>query len=164
MYKGKTPLALASFATLAIALLPTTSASASSDQICLNCDTRPTLSVADDTQIEDTNTFLHFVVRRRGDSLGIATVQFQTADNTAIGGTRCFSPQGVPLADYQLRSGTLTFGPGEVTKSISVLVCHDRVNEGDDETLFLNLSSPTGARIVDGQAVGTIIGSEALEP
>ncbi len=163
MFKGKSPLALASVATLAIALLPTTSASAASDPICLNCDARPTLSVADDTQIEDTNTFLHFVVRRRGDSLGIATVQFQTADNTAIGGTRCFTPQGVPLADYVLRSGTLTFGPGDAAKSISVQVCNDHVNEGAGEALFLNLSAPTGARIVDGQAVGTIIGSETLE-
>jgi Calx-beta domain len=73
------------------------------------------------------------------------TVQYQTADGTAAAGS-----------DYVARGGTLTFGPGETSKTVSVTVNGDSAVEGD-ETFFLDLSSPVNATILDGRGVGTII-------
>ena len=80
----------------------------------------------------------------------IMRVNFNTADNTAAAGS-----------DYVSNSGTLVFNPGETTKTITVLVNGDTVNEAD-ETFFVNLSSPFNATIADGQGVGTIANDDAL--
>ena len=72
------------------------------------------------------------------------TVHFSTADGTAVAGS-----------DYQAVSGTLTFAPGETSKSISVLVNGDRVVEWD-ETFFVNLTGATNATIADGEGLGII--------
>jgi hypothetical protein len=54
--------------------------------------------------------------------------------------------------DYVATSGTLTFNPGEVTKSIAVQVVGDNIDE-IEETYVVNLSNPTNATI--GAALGT---------
>jgi Calx-beta domain/FG-GAP-like repeat len=61
--------------------------------------------------------------------------------------------------DYQAASGTLTFGPGETSKTITVQVNGDRVGEAN-ETFFVVLSNPTNAMIADGSGQGTIIDDE----
>jgi hypothetical protein len=63
--------------------------------------------------------------------------------------------------DYQAAGGTLTFAPGETTKTITVLVNGDRLGEPAtwyfyDETFNVNLSQAVGAVIADSQGVGTI--------
>ena len=70
------------------------------------------------------------------------TVAYATADGTATAGS-----------DYQAASGTLTFAPGETSKTITVLVNGDRLGE-PNETFLVNLSGPTNATIADGQGVG----------
>jgi large repetitive protein len=74
------------------------------------------------------------------------TINFATADGTAraSGG------------DYLSTSGTLTFAPGETTKTITVLVKGDRKKEAT-ETFYVNLFGATDALIADGQGVGTIL-------
>src|SRR4029077_13507830 len=72
------------------------------------------------------------------------TVNYSTANGTATAGS-----------DYQATSGTLTFAPGETSKTVTVQVIGDRLAEAN-ETFFVNLSSPTNAVITDGQGVGTI--------
>ena len=62
-------------------------------------------------------------------------------------------------SDYQAASGTLTFAPGETSKTITVLVNGDRLGE-PNETFSVNLDSPTNATIADGQGVGTILDDE----
>ena len=57
----------------------------------------------------------------------VVTVSYATTDGTAA------SP-----ADYTASSGTLTFAAGEVTKTISVSVAGDTVDE-PDETFAVNL-------------------------
>ena len=77
------------------------------------------------------------------------TVAFATANGTATAGS-----------DYQAASGTVTFAPGETTKTVTVLVNGDRVGE-PNETFLVNLSGATGgAVIIDGQGVGTIVDDE----
>ena len=73
------------------------------------------------------------------------TVQYATADGTAT----------VVGRDYNAKSGTLTFLPGQTSKMIAVSVRGDRTREAD-ETFFLKLLSSQGATIDDGQGLGTI--------
>ena len=72
------------------------------------------------------------------------TVDYATAGGTAQEGT-----------DYTATSGTLTFAPGEDSKTIPVPTLEDEIDE-ENETFTLNLSNPDGATIQDGTATGTI--------
>jgi uncharacterized repeat protein (TIGR01451 family) len=72
------------------------------------------------------------------------TVDYVTADGTATMGS-----------DYQPASGTLTFNPNETSKSITVLVNGDTLDE-PGETFNVNLSNPTNATVADAQGLGTI--------
>jgi probable HAF family extracellular repeat protein len=76
------------------------------------------------------------------------TVAFGTANGTATAGD-----------DYQAAAGTVTFAPGETTKTVSVAVNGDRVGE-PNEAFLVNLSSATNAQIGDGQGTGTILDDE----
>ncbi|HSH17074.1 MAG TPA: Calx-beta domain-containing protein, partial [Verrucomicrobiae bacterium] len=71
-------------------------------------------------------------VLRRGSLLGTATV-----DYLSLGGT------ATPNTDYEPVIGTLTFGPGEASKSILIPVFEDVLIEGN-ETVQLELANPTG--------------------
>ena len=51
--------------------------------------------------------------------------------------------------------GTLTFAPGETTKTVTVAVVGDTVNE-PNEAFTVNLSGPTNATVSDAQGQGTI--------
>ena len=75
----------------------------------------------------------------------VITVSFGTANGTATAGS-----------DYVATSGTITFNPGETSKSIPVQVSGDNIDEVD-ETYFVNLSNPTNATISRAQGVGTIL-------
>lgn len=61
-----------------------------------------------------------------------------------------------PGVDYTPVSGTLTFPPGTSSRTVSVPLLGDVLDEGD-ETLILTLSAPAGARLADGVALGTIL-------
>ena len=52
-------------------------------------------------------------------------------------------------------NGTLNFAPGQTSKTVTVLVNGDLLDEGS-ETFFLNLTNPVNATISDGQGLGTI--------
>src|SRR5437016_5529813 len=61
------------------------------------------------------------------------TVTFATANGTASAGS-----------DYTAASGTLTFAPGQLSQTVTVLVNGDRLGE-PNETFFVNLSAaPNG--------------------
>lgn len=75
------------------------------------------------------------------------TVRFGTANGTAKAGRS---------GDYTATSGTLTFNPGETSKTVSVAIRNDSLVE-PDETFFVNLSRASGATIAVGRGVGTIL-------
>ena len=79
------------------------------------------------------------------------TVHYQTQDDTAIAGS-----------DYLPAAGTLTFAPGEASKDVVVDVMGDTLSE-PTETFRMALSQPSGAGIVGGVAVGTIV-KDSAEP
>lgn len=78
------------------------------------------------------------------------TIEYSTADGTATAGT-----------DYIAANGTLIFNPGEIEKSITVVVSGDTADELD-ETIQLNLSNAINATLTDNQAVGTIKNDERV--
>ena len=117
-------------------------------------DWRPALSVADARADEGANAAVAFEVSldRAFTTAGHSvTVDYATADGTAKAGE-----------DYTAASGTLTFAAGETAKTVSVAVLDDAVDEGE-ETFTLRLSNATGARIADGEAVGTIANEDPLQ-
>lgn len=82
-----------------------------------------------------------------------ATIDFTTADDTAVAGS-----------DYDLIAGTLTYAPGETSKTVVVSVHGDTASEAN-ETFVLNLSNAVDATgdpltMPDAQFVGTILNDE----
>jgi hypothetical protein len=86
-----------------------------------------------------------FTVTLSAPSTVPVTVSYATADGTAK----------VSDNDYTAASGTLTFAPGQTSKTIIVLVNGDRRREGN-ETFFVELVDAVFATIADGQGIGTI--------
>jgi hypothetical protein len=85
----------------------------------------------------------------RGSTAAPATVNFATSDGTAVAGTH-----------YTATSGTLTFDPGESSKTFTVaLIDNTRINA--DRTVNLKLSSPTGGLLGSpATAVLTIVNDD----
>ncbi|MET0623452.1 MAG: TIGR03118 family protein [Pyrinomonadaceae bacterium] len=79
------------------------------------------------------------MVTRSGDASGTATVNYNTSEMSA--GARASQK-----SDYEIALGTLTFAPGETSKTFRLLVVDDRIFEGD-ESVPLTLSNPTGAGV-----------------
>ncbi len=110
----------------------------------------PGLSVADAEVDEGPDATLSFQVTLSRAASGSVAVDWATADGTATAGQ-----------DYTAARGTLTFASGETSQTVTVTVLDDAHNEGT-ETLTLTLSNPSGARITDGTATGTIINSDPM--
>jgi hypothetical protein len=58
-------------------------------------------------------------------------------------------------ADYSERSGTGTIPAGQLSTTLTIPTLEDQTDE-PDESFALNVSSPTGATIADGQGLATI--------
>jgi hypothetical protein len=76
-------------------------------------------------------------------------VNFATANGSAVSGS-----------DYTATSGTLTFSPGQTSKTVTLTVIGDLVNEGD-ETFSVNLTSPVGGAITRAQGLVLIRDDDA---
>ena len=115
-------------------------------------DPAPSLTINDQNLTEgDAGTAnMTFTVTASAVSAKTMTVAFATADGTAT------SP-----ADYSLSTGTLTFNPGQLTRTFTVPIAGDTRDEFD-ETFVADLSSPVNATIADGQGVGTIVDNDPL--
>ena len=82
-----------------------------------------------------------------------------TVDYSVTGGT------ALALRDYEAIGGTLTFLPGETTKTITVNTIQDTVYEGD-ETINLTLSNPSTGTVLGNiySVVLTIIDNDVYIP
>ena len=109
------------------------------------------LSVADAAVKEGPGAELAFAVTLDRARHAAVTVDYATHDGTATAGE-----------DYTAASGTLSFRAGETAKTVRVRVLDDAHDEGT-ETMTLRLSNPQGARIADGEAVGTIENSDPAQ-
>ena len=111
-----------------------------------------TLSVADAEVREGPDATLDFVVTLSRNRHEATTVDYGTSDGTATAG-----------ADYTAASGTLTFAAGETSKTVSVAVLDDALDEGS-ETLTLTLTNPepSSVRLADAEATGTIRNTDKM--
>jgi Calx-beta domain/Bacterial cadherin-like domain len=91
-----------------------------------------------------------FTVRLSAAPGQTVTVDYASADGSATAGS-----------DYTAVADTLTFGPTETVKTVTVTVAGDLEPEGD-ETFSLLLSNAVGALIADGAAVGTVSNDDTL--
>ena len=112
----------------------------------------PGLSVADATVTEAAGATMDFAVTMSRASASTVTVDYATSDGTATAGS-----------DYTSTSGTLDFAAGETSKTVSVPVLDDAIDDGG-ETFTLTLSNPSGgnAYLADATATGTIENSDPM--
>ncbi len=117
-------------------------------------DATPTLSI-DDVSLSEGNSgtsSFDFTVSLSAASALTVTVVYATADDTAT----------TADGDYAAVAGTtLTFNPGDTSKTASVQVNGDTRHEAN-ETFLVNLSSPSNATLSDGQGTGTINNDDAV--
>jgi hypothetical protein len=110
----------------------------------------PALNVSDTTVSEGHagTAVVSFTVRLSSASTQPVTVAYATGNGTATAGS-----------DYQAVSGTVTFAPGETSKTLTVPISGDRLVE-PNETFVVNLREAANAVIADGQGVGAILDDE----
>ncbi len=118
----------------------------------LDDDTPPQLSVNNVTVTEPPSgsVMANFRVSMSHTWDQPVTFHYQSAPGTAQAGL-----------DYLSISGDGTVPVGSLETTVSVEVLADTIDE-DDETFFLNLSTPGNATILDGQGQGTIVDSAQL--
>src|SRR5262249_10983592 len=80
------------------------------------------------------------------------TVQFATGGRPATAGRS----RSHARVEHLTAGGTLTFNPGETSKTIAITICGDTTSEGN-ETFVLTLSNPTNATLGTTSATGTIV-------
>jgi ELWxxDGT repeat protein len=102
----------------------------------------PRLSISDVRVAEGGPT--QFTISLTSPAKQSVTVDYATSDGTARAG-----------ADYDAAAGTLTFAPGETTKSVEVGVRGDLVDEGNED-FFVTLRNPSGATIAKREGFAVI--------
>ncbi|WP_256701822.1 immunoglobulin-like domain-containing protein [Aeromonas sp. RU39B] len=116
------------------------------DGVITDADSAPVLSVSSAQVIEGGD--LMFTVSRNGDAQAAQSVKFATLDGSANS------------SDYTAASGSLTFNPGEMSKTVTVHTTADTLFEGN-ENLYLTLSQPNFGSVAQGKAMGTIIDDDS---
>ena len=114
-------------------------------------DTDPPVSV-DDVSVTEGDAGVSqatFTVSLAGSSFKTVTVDYATLDDSAV-----------EPGDYTAKSGTLTFTPGQTTKTVVVDVAGDTLDE-DDEAFEVSLSNPVNTTLADGPGIGTIEDNDA---
>lgn len=115
----------------------------------VNDDAQITVADTSVTEGNDGTANLAFTVKLSAAASGPVTVAYATSNGTARAGQ-----------DYVAQTGTLIFAAGEMSKVVNVRVTGDTAIEGN-ETVRLTLSSPVGAAIKDGYAIGTIVNDDS---
>jgi hypothetical protein len=106
----------------------------------------PILSIsAPQTVVEGQSTSVTYTVTMSAASPLAVSVAYATANGTATAGS-----------DYTASSGTLSFAPGEISKTITINLPNDTINE-PDETFSLSLSAPTNATLGSPSSVITTL-------
>ena len=125
----------------------------------LHTDVTVTVNVADvvepgirvsDAEADEGDGVLRFRVTLSEPSTAPVTVNYATADATALAGQ-----------DYESGSGELEFAPGETEKVVEVTIIDDLV-EDSGETVTLRLSAAVGGYLENAEGVGTILNSETV--
>jgi hypothetical protein len=111
-------------------------------------DDEPRISISDVTKMEGNSgtTLFVFTVSLSAAYDAPVTVNFATSDDKAKTSDH----------DYQAQSGTLTFAPGETTKTITIVVYGDTKKE-PKETFYLDLFGiSSNSLFTKNRGIGTI--------
>lgn len=104
------------------------------------------ISDASLTEGNSGSTQMSFIVSRSFMTSTTYTVDYETADNSALSGL-----------DYTTVSNTLTFNAATMTQTVNVAILGDTLDEFD-ETFDVTLSNPSGAsQLGDATGTGTIL-------
>jgi predicted extracellular nuclease len=117
-----------------------------------NDDVAPQVSIGDATVVEGNKgvSYLTFTVSLDHPAADAVSVDWTTANGTALSGS-----------DYLATGGSITFAPGETSKTVAVPVIGDSVAEAN-ETLTVTLSNVSGGTIADGSGAGTIVNDDLV--
>ena len=102
---------------------------------------------SDSFTINEGSGHLEVTITRQGDASGTATVNYSTFDffpPNSPTPAPTVTPHGSQKSDYEIAEGTVSFAPGETSKTFTILLVNDNFVEGD-EKVDLFLSNPTGA-------------------
>ena len=127
------------------------------------------LSIADAEAREDADpSEMVFTVSLGQPAAEEVTVDVATKDGTATSHGVVWISSMNGLADlgkdFEAKRETLTFAAGEQTKQFTVTLLDDLWDEPDPETFTVELSNPTGARLQDRTATGSIWDNETPMP
>ena len=112
-----------------------------------NDSPEPELSIAD-VMLNEGDGTAGFTVTLNLASGATVTVDYATSDGSALAGS-----------DYTATSGTLSFAPGEISKTIEVTVTDDSLGEGDED-FKVTLSNAVNANMAADEATATIDDNE----
>jgi hypothetical protein len=116
-------------------------------------DNEPRISITDVTKGEgrrNKKTLFTFTVKLLVPYDQPVTVSFQTVKDTATTGDN----------DYVARTGTITFAPGETTKTISIEVKGDSTRESN-EYFYVDLFGNSSNSVLDKmRGIGTILNDD----
>ena len=124
-------------------------ASAAATGTIADNDAMPELTVDDARAAEDADVMV-FTVSLNAPSALQVTVDYASSDGSATAGE-----------DYNAAEGSLSFMPGDVERTISVMLTEDTMYEGD-ETFALTLDNPENAGLASAAATGTIADNDAM--
>lgn len=102
------------------------------------------VSVDNATPIDKTSTSITFTISRSSNVTTPATINYSTANGSAVAGQ-----------DFSGTSGTLTFAPGETSKSVTVTILANSNIEGAENFSF-SISAGSGAFVTSGSVGITI--------
>ena len=116
-------------------------------------DDEPRISISDVTKAEGKKgqtTLFTFTVTRSAAYDQAVTMSFRTVDGTAATGD----------SDYVAKTGTLTFAPGETTKTITIEVKGDSKREAN-EYFYLDLfGNSSNSLFTKNRGLGTILNDD----
>ncbi len=115
-------------------------------------DAQPSLSLSD-VSVDEAAGTATFTVTLSAASGQNVSVRYDTVDASATAATATAS------GDYTANSGTLTFAPGETTRTVTVAITDDTVFESA-ETFQLQLSQAVNASLSTAAGVGTIVDND----
>ncbi|MFZ6820127.1 retention module-containing protein, partial [Undibacterium sp. Ji22W] len=100
----------------------------------------PSISINGPISVNEAAGTVSFTVVLSEASPASVLVNFNTANGSAVAGS-----------DFTATSGSVTFAPGETSKTITVNIADDRIFEGS-EVFQVNLSTPTNATLGNSSA------------
>jgi hypothetical protein len=96
----------------------------------------------------ETKTSVTITVKRSGGNASGVSVDYAASDGTAIAGI-----------DYTETAGTLTFASGQSSRTFTIPIINDTLDDGN-RTVLLTLSNPGGGAILGALSTATLMISD----